>query len=147
MNNQTTERLKTFVETVPAKLRGIGEEVFTRQPSPEKWSKKQEFGHLIDSAMNNLQRFVRMQYEDVPTVTYNPDEWNTINNYQELPSEHIIILWQSVNRQIIHIFGHADENCLKLLCNTDSAEPKTFAFLMDDYVVHMEHHLTHIFHT
>lgn len=144
MNHQMIEQLKTLVDSVPAKILHIGEEAFAFKPSPEKWSKKQELGHLIDSGMNNLQRFVRMQYEHVPTVMYNQDQWNAINNYQELPTEHIIILWQSVNRQIIHTLAHAGEKCQALLCDTGLEEPKTFAFLMDDYLAHMEHHLNHI---
>jgi hypothetical protein len=31
------------------------------KPAPDRWSKKEILGHLIDSAANNHQRFVRAQ--------------------------------------------------------------------------------------
>ena len=34
------------------------------KPFPEKWSKKEVIGHLIDSAQINLQRFTRCTYEE-----------------------------------------------------------------------------------
>ena len=39
-----------------------GREVESEQhPSPERWTRKEVVGHLIDSASNNHQRFVRGQ--------------------------------------------------------------------------------------
>ncbi|NJN28609.1 MAG: DinB family protein [Cyclobacteriaceae bacterium] len=38
----------------------------TLHPSPGKWSKKEVLGHLIDSGINNLQRFTEIQYESKP---------------------------------------------------------------------------------
>ena len=43
--------------------------------SSEKWSKKEIIGHLIDSAMINLQRFVRCTYEENFKLTYEQVEW------------------------------------------------------------------------
>lgn len=59
----TIERLSCLCVTIPKMLIEIKEEDFIFSASPEKWSKKQILGHLIDSAANNHQRFVRIQYE------------------------------------------------------------------------------------
>jgi hypothetical protein len=39
-----------------------------QHPAPGKWSKKQELGHLVDSACNNQQRIVRAQLEKEPSL-------------------------------------------------------------------------------
>ncbi len=55
----TLERLRTILETVPPRLRAISEAESVRHPAADKWSRKEILGHLVDSASNNHQRFVR----------------------------------------------------------------------------------------
>src|SRR6266536_6582520 len=57
----TLERLRTILETVPPRLRAISEAESVRRPAADKWSRKEILGHLVDSASNNHQRFVRAQ--------------------------------------------------------------------------------------
>src|SRR4030095_2595683 len=49
------------VETASQQLRLLQETEVSLKPAPGKWSKKEILGHLIDSATNNHQRFVRTQ--------------------------------------------------------------------------------------
>jgi hypothetical protein len=49
------------VESELPRLRAIPEEKASAPRAPGKWSAKQVMGHLIDSAFNNHQRFVRAQ--------------------------------------------------------------------------------------
>ncbi len=42
---------------------------------PNKWSKKEIIGHLINSATNNHQRFVRCQFETIPKIVYDQNKW------------------------------------------------------------------------
>src|ERR1043165_9908871 len=46
---------------VAERLRQIPDEEASIRPAPGKWSKKEILGHLIDSAANNHQRFLRLQ--------------------------------------------------------------------------------------
>jgi hypothetical protein len=78
---------------VPDKIKQVSAADFEHKPHPDKWSKKQILGHLIDSAANNHQRFIRIQYEDVPTVVYDQTQWNKLNHYQELDSRQAIMMW------------------------------------------------------
>ncbi|MEJ0080591.1 MAG: hypothetical protein WDM78_06450 [Puia sp.] len=48
---------------------------------PNKWSKKEIIGHLIDSAQINLQRFVRATYTENFKVTYEQMEWVDAQQY------------------------------------------------------------------
>lgn len=66
------KRLEYLCATVPGIISTIAETEFCFKPLPEKWSKKQILGHLIDSAANNHQRFIRIQYEQEPVIFYVP---------------------------------------------------------------------------
>ncbi len=55
------ERLRFAVRTLPGVLAGFSEAESEQRPSPERWTRKEVVGHLIDSASNNHQRFVRGQ--------------------------------------------------------------------------------------
>jgi hypothetical protein len=46
---------------VADRLRQIQDAEASNRPAPGKWSKKEILGHLVDSAANNHQRFVRLQ--------------------------------------------------------------------------------------
>lgn len=70
MIQKSIERLAFLCETIPQLLFEIDDLTFSEELTSEKWSKKEILGHLIDSATNNHQRFVRCQFEDIPTITY-----------------------------------------------------------------------------
>src|SRR5580693_8174910 len=63
---------KVAVDFAPELLK-IGEEDFSYKSDPSKWSKKEILGHLVDSAQNNIRRFVVSQYEDIPKIVYQQD--------------------------------------------------------------------------
>ena len=58
-------------------------EELAQRPAPSKWSKKEILGHLVDSGVNNLQRFTEIQFHPKPYVlrNYNQDELVKINDY------------------------------------------------------------------
>jgi DinB superfamily len=138
-------RLKEILEKIPAKLKVIDEEYAQQKSNPKKWSKKEILGHLIDSASNNHQRFVRLQIDNAVTLPkYKQDEWVMIEHWQQKDWKDITALWQLYNHHILHIFEYVDETKLS---NTIALgeENYTLQFLIDDYIGHMEHHLGQIF--
>ncbi|MBV9988227.1 MAG: DinB family protein, partial [Chitinophagaceae bacterium] len=116
-----------------------------KQPAPGKWSRKQLLGHLVDSAINNLKRFTDAQIQEQPytVISYKQNELVALNNYQELPLAHLLQLWQSLNRQIIYVCRLIPEQ--KLMHPVDPQYEKTgtqtLAWLICDYVAHMQHHV------
>ena len=144
MRTESVNRLSELLQSMPSVLKGIREEDFAYKPNPDKWSKKEILGHLIDSALNNHQRFIRVQYEDVPSIRYEQNEWCERNGYQELTSEHILNLWILLNKQILEVIKRIPEENRWKKADTGLAEPVTLEFLIDDYVAHMEHHLKQI---
>jgi hypothetical protein len=135
------QRLTYLLNIVPSKLEAIPEKEFSAVSGNGKWSKKQVLGHLIDSAANNHQRFVRVQFEDMPAIVYQQDDWNTCNYYAQVHQQHLIELWQVYNRHLCHILTHIPADKLGRKCVTNEPKPVTLAWLANDYVAHMEHHL------
>ena len=88
------KRLDELCKLIPAMLEKIPEEEFTLASAPGKWSKKQILGHLIDSAANNHQRFVRIQYENEPVIFYEQDQWVNLQYYNLADSRVLIQLWK-----------------------------------------------------
>jgi hypothetical protein len=112
------------------------------KPSPDKWSKKEIVGHLIDSAQINLQRFVRCTYEENFKLIYAQNEWVAAQHYQSTDVKEILDLWILLNRQIIRVLGNYPVNRFLISCDGDTSH--TVEWVAADYVRHMKHHLGQI---
>ncbi len=98
-------------------------------------------GHLIDSATNNHHRFVRAQFEDSPLITYNADDWVAASGYQTMSTRHLMYFWQMYNLHILEVIRRMPKEMMERECHSGDDSPHTLAWLFDDYVVHLEHHL------
>src|SRR4030095_3575752 len=101
--------LESVINQHNAALTNIPEEKMNFKPAPGKWSKKEIIGHLIDSAESNIRRFVVAQYEEKPHIVYNQDKWVQICNYQQWKIADLVLLWYSLNKQIIAILKNTAE--------------------------------------
>jgi hypothetical protein len=139
-------RLRTLLASAPAKLEGVSETESERSPGPGRWSKKEILGHLVDSAANNHQRFVRTQAEPLLSFPGYPQEfWVSTQQYQREPWNALVDLWKNYNIHLLHIIEQIPEDKLEHRCSLGNAEPVTLRFLITDYVRHLEHHLRQIF--
>jgi hypothetical protein len=130
---------------VADKLRQIGDADASLRPAPGKWSKKEILGHLIDSAANNHQRFVRLQLtQRIDLPGYDGDEWVRVQNYQDRPWPEIIDLWQCYNLQLAAVIRRVDPNALRHIWHTPDGQDLDLEFIIRDYVVHLRHHLDQI---
>ena len=143
MTENAISRLKYILDKVPNILAEIGEDNMSDKPLPNKWSKKEIIGHLIDSATNNHQRFVRGQFENIPEIRYDQDKWNEYNFYQQIDSKQIILFWTTYNKQLFEIIKRIPTGNLKKQIRVGEIL-LTIEFLIVDYVEHLEHHLKQI---
>lgn len=145
MNTPTNsiERLRFLCETIPDLLEQIDEEAFSQKEQINKWSKKEILGHLIDSATNNHQRFVRAQFETNPEIVYDQTNWNTFSFYQQMDSRNLIKFWLTYNQHLIRLIENMPKESLSRTCLI-AGNFLSLQFLIDDYVVHLEHHLKQI---
>ena len=135
------ERLKYLCKTLPPALEGVDDETFSSKPSPDKWSKKEILGHLIDSATNNHQRFIRIQYEHEPVVSYDQNKWNELNNYNQFSKSQLIQFWLMYNQHLVEVFNMIPEDNLCRLGTSKDGQKHTLRFYVEDYFTHLEHHL------
>jgi hypothetical protein len=144
MLHEFISRLQYLCEIIPPLLKEIPERDFSFKPSAIKWSKKEILGHLIDSATNNHQRFVRVQFEDVPLITYDQDNWNNHSHHGQVDSGHLIKFWQLYNQHLVELIKLISEKSLSRECNIGKEKNVTLQWLIEDYIRHLEHHLKQI---
>ena len=95
------QALRKIVSDTAAEMALISAQGFTHKGSPDLWSKKEVLGHLIDSAYNNHQRFLRATTQaDFIFQGYDQDQWVLQNNYQNRPQEEVIDTWVTVNQHL-----------------------------------------------
>ena len=117
-----------------------------QKSSPEKWSKKEILGHLIDSAINNLQRFTEIHFEIKPykIKPYNQTELVIANNYQNASIQEITNFWLAINNRILNVISQQTEHTINYKIKIDNDEISDLKYLITDYVNHLEHHLNQI---
>ena len=137
--------LRKIIDNVVPMLRGLKDPEVPHRPAP-KWSRQEILGHLIDSASNNQQKFVRaMQQPHLDFPGYEQDDWVALQNYSTADWDNMIELWESYNKHIAHLMETIDAKFLSHTITIEQAGPFTLEFIMPDYVEHLKHHLKQIF--
>ncbi len=143
LKKNNIDRLSTIIEQQSILFSNADEEEYGLKPAPNKWSRKEILGHLIDSAQNNIQRFVRGQYEKKSSIAYDQDKWVELNNYQATTLTELVDLWKLLNTRIIRIIETMPEDNLKKT-SIIKGEEFTLEWLIEDYIRHLQHHLDQI---
>jgi uncharacterized damage-inducible protein DinB len=137
-------------------LQALDDERSTRRPAAGKWSAREILGHLIDSASNNHQRFVRARWqEDLVFAGYDQDGWVEAQRYQEAAWPELVTLWASYNRHLARVMAATPASirqAARVRHNLDrlayrvvpADQPATLEYFMNDYVGHLDHHLQQI---
>ncbi len=150
------QRLARAVASAEPRLRRIPNAGAGVRPAPGKWSPREVIGHLVDSASNNHQRFVRATWQPNLVFTgYTQDGWVELQRYQEGDWSDLVTLWASFNRHLARVMTAVPEE-VRLRVHTEhnlpdvafrapaSPEQATLAYFMADYVDHLEHHLRQV---
>lgn len=141
------DELSQIVEAYSAKIGRLPEAEFSGKPQPHQWSKKEVLGHLIDSAQNNIRRFICGQYEQTPPkIVYDQDFWVKANGYQKMDKEEVIKLWRLINQRIVGVLSHMPKENYGRFSDTgkNQIDLRSLEWLAEDYVKHMKHHLNQI---
>src|SRR5947209_18947386 len=106
------------------------------------WSRKEILGHLIDSALNNHQRFVRAalngSYEG---PRYDQAGWVDIHGYRAMPWANLLEHWRLQNLLLGEVIQRVPDLRLDASCQFGNGNPVKLLFLIAEYVVHLDHHL------
>ena len=119
---------------------------FEIKPSETKWSKIEILGHLIDSAINNLQRFTEIQYAEKPFTirTYPQDDLVKANDYQNKNILDLLHLLIELNKHIVYLVNNQTEETLKYEIILPNQAIKNLQWLIEDYFNHFYHHIKQI---
>ena len=139
---ELSEKLLSLVEAAEPRLREISETESTESILPGGWSRKQVIGHLIDSASNNHQRFVRAALQtslDFPG--YDQGGSVRVQAVQDADWQLLVALWAAYNRYLAHVIARLPASKLETVCRIGSGDAVTLEFLAKDYLTHLGHHL------
>jgi hypothetical protein len=145
MPNQLAAELERAVTRESPELFRIQDRDADVKPSASAWSKKEELGHLIDSAANNQQRFVRAAIDgEYNGPGYQQNEWVERHGYNGLEWAGLVELWRRYNLLLVAVVGRIPAERMNASCVIGGAAPVTLRFAIEDYLVHMQHHVDHV---
>ncbi len=142
---QLSQQLKEVVDQASREFARYTEAGAAKPIKGGGWSQKQVLGHLIDSASNNHQRFVRALLQDELVWPGYDQEGNVrAQRYQDAPWTDLVELWSSYNRFLAHVLAGVPKEKLGTRCVIGDNAPMTLEELAVDYLHHMQHHLEQI---
>lgn len=146
MSGPLSELLRQTIDREIPHLRALSDERASVRPKgPKSWSPKEELGHLIDSAANNHQRFVRGALEpEYRGPGYYQNKWVTLHGYSDMPWTTIVEFWYQYNGLMVAVLERSPEECFSRKCFIGSGKAVTLGFVVQDYVVHLQHHVDHV---
>jgi N-acetylglutamate synthase-like GNAT family acetyltransferase len=138
----TAEQIEAIAERAAPLLLALSEAEVSHPPALVEWSKKEILGHLIDSAANNHQRFVRAA--QTPSLTfpaYDQTAWVQRQNYRSASWQPLVEFWRLYNEHLAFIIRQLPEPALHHTCAIGAEPPVTLARLVSDYLRHLTHHI------
>ena len=151
-----SSQLQQIISKAAPILKALNEDHFNLRSAPGKWSKKEILGHLIDSAYNNHQRFIRAEKQgNLIFSGYDPEDWVIKNNYQQRGPVELVDTWVTTNKHLAILLAqlsatayeqqYTDHN-FHQICMIHPAEEEStsLAYLAEDYIFHLEHHLAQL---
>ena len=145
MPQQLGEKFRSRIEAAQAKLQGISEaHAMEKYPGGE-WTRKQVLGHLLDSAANNHVRFVAASLDGKYTgPKYDADGWVNLHDYAHLSWSYLFEQWRVSNSMLSHVVDNVPDQALTAQCIIGDDQPVTLRFIIEDYLDHLEHHVSDI---
>ena len=140
----TASRLLAELDAAEPALRRIDETLASGSRGEGKWSRKEVLGHLVDSAANNHQRFVRGQAgEPLDRTGYAQEHWVRAQGWGERSWADVVALWSAYNRHLAHVIARIPEERAGTRVRVGDQD-WTLGDIARDYVAHLRHHLDQV---
>ena len=109
------------------------------------WTRKQILGHLLDSAANNRQRFVRAAIDGSFTgPDYAQDAWLAAHGYAGQSWSALLNWWKVEHEILTAAVDHIAEQRMESYCVVGENAPVTLRFLIEDYTRHQRGHMAQL---
>jgi hypothetical protein len=145
MPRELSARVRETIEREVPNLRALTDEAAAQNDGrPGSWTRKQELGHLIDSATNNHLRFMLASIDgEFRGPGYAQDKWVEAHGYRDIEWYALVDLWYQYNALLAHLVERIPEAHMSNGCVIGESVV-TLRFVIEDYVRHMQHHLDHV---
>jgi hypothetical protein len=143
--HETALEIRNIANRFSQELTAVDARAAARRPGPATWSPKEVLGHLIDSAANNQQRFVRAQQAHMLTLPgYEQNHWVESQGYQDADWPHLVALWSHLNLHLADVISRIPFTAYSVQCVIGDSSPQTLEAIVVDYLRHLKHHVAQI---
>ena len=145
MPTETAREFRAEIERLRGALRALSPALADTPWRVGGWTRKQIVGHLLDSAANNRQRFVRAAIDgQYAGPGYAQDAWVAAHGYGDESWATLLRWWQAEHEILIAAVDRIPEERLDASCVVGDDAPVTLRFLIEDYVRHQQWHFNQL---
>ena len=111
------------------------------------WTRKEIVGHLLDSAANNRQRFVRAATAEdrhYAGPKYAQEAWVKAHGYSDQSWETLLDWWRTEHAILAAVVDRIPKDRLGVECVVGDNAPVTLRFLIEDYIAHQQWHFAQL---
>ena len=141
MPTETALQFRAEIERLQAALPALSPSLADAPWRAGGWTRKQIVGHLLDSAANNRQRFVRAAIDgQYAGPGYAQDAWVAAHGYADQSWETLLRWWEAEHEILAAAVDRVPEERLEAKCLVGVDAPVTLRFLIEDYLRHQRWH-------
>lgn len=136
------ERFRAELESIHDALLELPSELADTSWREGGWTRKQIVGHMLDSAANNRQRFVRASiHGSFVGPDYAQDGWVAAHGYAGMSWATLLNWWQVEHEILAAAVDCIPKERLDASCTVGENAPVSLQFLVEDYIRHQRWHL------
>ena len=136
-------KFKTAIAAAEKSLSAITEELASQPARTGGWLRKEELGHLLDSAQNNHQRIALAAINcEYAGPEYAQNAWVDLHGYRTMTWTELLAFWKTRNQMLHRIIANIPEERLSSWVRIGDSPAMTLSAWIDDYLHHMADHVT-----
>src|SRR5580658_886355 len=131
MPTELAQKFRADLDGISATLHSVPPQLADTPWRPGGWTRKQIVGHLLDSAANNRQRFVRAAIDGHYTgPQYDQDGWVATHGYALKSWSTLLGWWETEHEILAAAVDGIPEERLEASCIVGDDAPVTLRFLV-----------------
>jgi hypothetical protein len=144
------KEMRPQIQEWESRLLGLPENMISNRRNSQQRTIRQIVGHMVDSASNNTQRIIHLQYDPSPcrfpdyANLGNNDRWIAIQNYQKENWRDLLQLWKYTNLHVLHVMQQIDPEKLSNIWISALDQKITLEAMVNDFPRHFKLHLREI---